>query len=154
MKSYIWVCVGGKVDEEIWRGIGNTKFFFCKYVQKHCTVGLPVICSQAQFKRVLKTSTILVGQFTTQIPHVGLCKVLLFYFFVIFFQVLISSCWIFSSFSFQMLSPQETLYTIPSPPASMRVFLYTPTQYHLFALSFPTLGYLLSLHRTKNHSPH
>jgi hypothetical protein len=40
--------------------------------------------------------------------------------------------WIFSLFTFQMLSPfqaspPETPYPIPPPPASMRVLLYPPT---------------------------
>jgi hypothetical protein len=40
--------------------------------------------------------------------------------------------WIFSLFTFQMLSPfsispPETPYFIPSPPASMRVFPHQPT---------------------------
>ena len=42
----------------------------------------------------------------------------------------------------------ETPYPILPPPASMRVFLHSPIHCHLPALDSPTLGYLVSLHRT------
>jgi hypothetical protein len=64
--------------------------------------------------------------------------------------------WIFSLFTFQMLSLflvsslPETSYSIPSPPAFMRVLLHPPTHSHLPALDSPTLGHPLRLHRTKD----
>jgi hypothetical protein len=42
---------------------------------------------------------------------------------------------------------------IRPPPASMRVFLYPPIHSRLPTLHSPILGYLLSLHRTKDLSP-
>jgi hypothetical protein len=68
--------------------------------------------------------------------------------------------WIFSLFTFQMLSPfpvspiRETHYPILLPPASMRVYLHLPTHSHLPTLDSPTLGHLSSLHRTKDLSSH
>ena len=47
-----------------------------------------------------------------------------------------------------METPYPLLY--PPPPASMRVYLHLPTHSHLPALDSPTLGHLLSLHRTKD----
>ena len=53
--------------------------------------------------------------------------------------------WIFSLFTFQMLSP----FPVSLPPsASMREFFHIP------ALDSPTLGHLFSLHRTKDLSFH
>ena len=37
-------------------------------------------------------------------------------------------------------SPLQAPYSIPSYPASMRVFPYTPTHSHLTALAFPYAG--------------
>jgi hypothetical protein len=51
------------------------------------------------------------------------------------------------------LPPRNTLSPPPSP-SSMRVFLHPPTHSHLPALDSPTLGHLLSLHRTKDLSYH
>jgi hypothetical protein len=63
--------------------------------------------------------------------------------------------YILSVISLLVPSPlPETLYSIPHPPASMRVFLHPPTHSHLPALGSPTLGHLRSLHRTKDLSSH
>jgi hypothetical protein len=66
---------------------------------------------------------------------------------------------IFSVFIFKILSPFLVLplegpYPILPPPDSMRVFFHLPTHSHLPAPSSPTLGYLSSLHRTKDLSSH
>jgi hypothetical protein len=47
----------------------------------------------------------------------------------------------------------ETAYHILPPPVSMRVFLHPPIHSHLPALNSPTLGNLLSLHRTRTSPP-
>jgi hypothetical protein len=59
-------------------------------------------------------------------------------------------------FQFQMLSPllpPHTLYSVPSPPASMRVFCYEPTHPCLTTLAFCYTG-ASSLERTKDLSTH
>ena len=67
--------------------------------------------------------------------------------------------WIFSLFTFQMLSPfsfsplPETLYTILPPLASLRVFPHLPTNSCLPILTFLYTG-ASSLHRTKGLSSH
>ena len=48
----------------------------------------------------------------------------------------------------------ETPYYIHPPPASMRVFIQSPTNFHLSALNSPILRHLSSLHRTKTLSSH
>ena len=57
-----------------------------------------------------------------------------------------------------MLSPfpvsPKTPYPILTTPASMRVFLHSPTHSHLPALDSHTLGYISSLQRTKDLSSH
>jgi hypothetical protein len=67
--------------------------------------------------------------------------------------------WIFSLFTFQMLSTfpvsytLETPYPIPSHSVSMRVFPYLPIHSCLPVLAFPYTG-SFSLHRTKGFSAH
>jgi hypothetical protein len=61
--------------------------------------------------------------------------------FLIFFN------WMFSLFTFQMLSPflvspLENHYPISPPFASMRLLLHLPTHFCLHTLAFPTLGHL------------
>ena len=61
--------------------------------------------------------------------------------------------WLFSLFTFHMLtpflvSPPETLYPMPPPPAFMSVLPNPPTHSHLPALTFPYTG-ALNLHTTK-----
>lgn len=51
------------------------------------------------------------------------------------------------------VSPLETPYPIPLPPASMWVLPYPPTHSCLPALAFPYTR-ALSLHRTKGLSSH
>jgi hypothetical protein len=68
----------------------------------------------------------------------GLCFFLCFY-------------WIFSLFTFQMLSPPHSplprnAYPTPTPPASMRLFPHQSNQSLLPALKFTYPG-ALSLHR-------
>jgi hypothetical protein len=46
----------------------------------------------------------------------------------------------------------ENPYSILPLPASMRVFLHPPTHSHFPTIDSPTLGHLLSLHRTKGPS--
>jgi hypothetical protein len=67
--------------------------------------------------------------------------------------------WIFSLFTFQMLSPFPVSLppgnTLSRPPhASMRLFLHPPVHSHLPALDSPILGHLSSFHRTKDFSFH
>jgi hypothetical protein len=75
-----------------------------------------------------------------------------------FWTELVFFSWIFSLFTFQMISPflgsPHTPNPIPSPsPASMRVFYHPPTHSCLPALKFPYTGALV-LHRTKGPSSH
>jgi hypothetical protein len=68
--------------------------------------------------------------------------------------------WIFSLFTFQMLSLSwfphlpETPYPILPLTASRMVFLHSPIHYHLPAFSSPILGHLSTLHKTKGLSSH
>jgi hypothetical protein len=62
---------------------------------------------------------------------------------------LLLSSWMFSLFTFQMLSPflvppPEAPYLILLPPCSMRVLLHPPT------LDSSTLGHLANLQRTRD----
>ena len=62
-----------------------------------------------------------------------------------------------SLFTFQMLSPfpvspPEPLYSIPLPPASMRVLPYPPSHSCLCTLAFPYTG-ALSFDRTRAFPP-
>ena len=67
--------------------------------------------------------------------------------------------WIYSLFTFQILSPFPVSplpgnpHPIFPPPASMRM-LFHPLHSHLPALNSPTLRHLSSLHRTKDLSSH
>ena len=61
----------------------------------------------------------------------------------------------FKFFPLSQFTPlPENLYPILPSNASMRVFLHQPTHSHLSDLDSPTLGYLLSLPRTKDFSSH
>lgn len=55
-----------------------------------------------------------------------------------------------------LVSPSlpETPYPILPPPASVGVFLYSPTYSRLPSLNSHTLGHLLNIHRTKGLSSH
>jgi hypothetical protein len=71
------------------------------------------------------------------------------HFFIGYFLYLHFKCYSISWF------PPSWKPHIPSPPpASMRVFLHSPTHSHLPTLNLPTLGHLSCLHRTKDLSSH
>jgi hypothetical protein len=82
-----------------------------------------------------------------KIHLLGLWKTLLFIFLLDIFFIYISNV---SPFP---VSPLEIPYSIPSLPASMRVFSYLSTHLCLTALAFPYTG-ASSLHRTKGLSSH
>jgi hypothetical protein len=91
----------------------------------------------------------------TGLPHVNH---IFFSFF--FFLLSLSFClfyWIFSLFTFQMLSPFLVLpgNSLPTsaPPASMRLFPHPYPHSCLPSLAFPYPG-ALSLHKTKSLSSH
>ena len=52
-----------------------------------------------------------------------------------------------------LVSPAQTPYSIPPPPASRRVFHYQTTYSHLTALEFPYSA-AWKIHRTKGLSSH
>lgn len=70
-----------------------------------------------------------------------------------FLSFLLFFYWIFSLFTFQMVSPfpgpPPSLYPIPLFPASMRVFFQPPSTPTSPPSNSPTLGHPSSLHRTK-----
>ena len=51
------------------------------------------------------------------------------------------------------VSPQQTPYPFPLPPASMRVLLNSPTHDHITALAIPYAG-VSSFHGTKGLPSH
>jgi hypothetical protein len=82
------------------------------------------------------------------------CPSFYFPFFSFFLISFFSFYWIFSLFTFQVLSsfhvsPPQTPYPIPPPPASMRVHTHS----HLPAPAFPYTGASNTL-RPKGHSSH
>ena len=72
------------------------------------------------------------------------CFFLFYWIFYLYFK-----CYPLSR-SLHTHTPARNLLSLLPPPASMRVFLHPLTHSHLPALNSPTLGHLLSLHRTKD----
>ena len=60
----------------------------------------------------------------------------------------------FKYYALSVSPPPEIPYPILSPPASMRMFLHSPTHSHLPVFNSTILGHLSSLHRTKDLSSH